>query len=71
MVKRAARVREQARGGGGMVAELTVISTEDSAGSGTGCGRRIGDGDRRCPRLKMMSMRRYNASPVAWLVEEA
>jgi len=42
-VKRAARVRERARGGGGMVAELTAISTEESAGSGRGRSKRGGE----------------------------
>ena len=35
LVKGAARVREQARGGGGMVAELTAITKRGSACSGT------------------------------------
>ena len=49
-----ARERAKRRRGNGV--ELTASSSAVSLGSGTGCGRHIGDGDRRCPRLKMMSM---------------
>ena len=49
-----AREQEKRRRGNGV--ELTASSSAVSLGSGTGCGRHIGDGDRRCPRLKMMSM---------------
>ena len=49
-----ARKRAKRRRGNGV--ELTASSSAVSLGSGTGCGRHIGDGDRRCPRFKMMSM---------------
>ena len=51
-----ATARERAKRRRGNEVELTASSSAVSLGSGTGCGRHIGDGDRRCPRLKMMSM---------------
>ena len=61
-VKRAARVRERAQGGGGMVVELTAISTEDSAGSGRGRSKRGGEGDLRRPMAWMRMMASLRAS---------